>query len=133
MSKKQGELVELKFYQEAYERGYIVSKPFGDNTKYDFIVDSGKKLSRVQVKSVGVRDTAIRANRYRVLASHGKNNKQPYTKDQIDVLVAYVIPLNSWYIIPVEELKSISLSLFPHRPTTNKGMYEIFKGRWGLF
>ncbi|GAG54005.1 unnamed protein product, partial [marine sediment metagenome] len=79
-------------YQKVYERGYIVSKSFGDNTKYDFILDSGNKLSRVQVKSVSVKDTSARANRYRILAPHGRDRKSLYTKDQIDILVAYVIP-----------------------------------------
>lgn len=132
MSKSQGELVELKFYVKAYEQDFIVSKPFGDNAKYDFIVDSGHRINRVQVKSVGSKDMSSRADRYRVAATHGKNSKNVYTEKQIDYLAAYVIPLDVWYIIPVSELISGSLSLFPHRETS-KGYYEKFKEAWDLF
>ena len=131
--KYQGELVELKFYQKIYEMGFIISKPFGDNSKYDFIVDSHQCLYKVQVKSVGVRDTTSRANRYRVAAAHDSNCKHSYTKDQIDILVAYVIPCNAWYIIPVEALASVSLSLFPHREGNKSGYYEKYLSAWQLF
>ena len=132
MIKNQGELVELRFYVKAYEQGLIVSKPFGDNAKYDFIIDSGQMRNRVQVKSVGSKDTSSRANRYRIAATYGKDAKKLYTEKQIDCLAAYVIPLDVWYIIPVTELVSGSLSLFPHREKT-KGYYEKYREAWDLF
>src|SRR5438477_12810869 len=50
-SKRQGELSELAFVYKAASLGFIVAKPYGDNERYDFVVDSGQRLWRVQVKS----------------------------------------------------------------------------------
>jgi hypothetical protein len=116
----------------AYELGFVVSKPFGDNSKYDFVVDSGKKISRVQVKSVSKRDTSNFNNRYCLLAAHGRNSKKAYTKKQVDIVVCYVILEDVWYIIPIESLKTIRVSLYPHR-TPQQRKYEGFKEAWDLF
>ena len=49
--KNQGDNAELRFMLLNHELGNIVSKPFGDNAKYDLIVDTSTELQRVQVKS----------------------------------------------------------------------------------
>lgn len=49
--KQQGDTAELKFMLLNQELGYTVSKPFGDNAKYDLIVDTCMELQRIQVKS----------------------------------------------------------------------------------
>ena len=43
-----GEVEAISFYTK---KGYIVSKPLFENCKYDLIVDDGKSLTRVQVKT----------------------------------------------------------------------------------
>ena len=50
-SKAKGELGEMIFLHKASSLGFGVAKPFGDNERYDFILDSGERLWRVQVKS----------------------------------------------------------------------------------
>jgi len=54
--KKRGEWVELKFMVKAAEYGLGVSKPWGDSSRYDFGVEGGGGLVRVQVKSTMCRD-----------------------------------------------------------------------------
>ena len=66
-AKQKGEWAEVCFLWRASTLGFIVSKPFGDNARYDFVVDAGAGLLRVQVKSVSV---AHRAD-YRIPASSG--------------------------------------------------------------
>ena len=63
-SKRQGELSELAFVYKAASLGFIVAKPYGDNERYDFVVDSGQRLWRVQVKSTSY----LHSGSYRVLA-----------------------------------------------------------------
>lgn len=41
-SKSKGELTEMRFMVEATKQGFIVSKPFGDNQRYDFVIDGGE-------------------------------------------------------------------------------------------
>jgi len=55
-SKDKGDLTELEFTVEATGRGMVVSKPWGDNERYDVVVDAGWHLLwRVQVKLTGAR------------------------------------------------------------------------------
>jgi hypothetical protein len=45
------EQAEGAFLNKATSLGLNVAKPWGDSERYDFIVDSGRRLLRVQVKS----------------------------------------------------------------------------------
>src|SRR5207248_6285949 len=49
--KRRGEVAESVFLAKAMSLGFGVAKPWGDSERYDFIVDSGEKLWRVQLKS----------------------------------------------------------------------------------
>jgi len=49
--KLQGEWAELLFMARAAERGFSVSKPWGESQAYDVTVESGGEFLRVQVKS----------------------------------------------------------------------------------
>ena len=42
------------------ELGYAVSVPFGENTRYDLVVDDGETLQRVQCKTGRLRGGAVR-------------------------------------------------------------------------
>jgi hypothetical protein len=50
-NKGKGELAELAFLYKASGLGFGVAKPYGDNERYDFILDSGERFWRVQVRS----------------------------------------------------------------------------------
>ena len=125
--KGQGEWAEVCFLWRAATLGFIVSKPFGDNARYDFVVDAGAGLLRVQVKSVSV---AHRAD-YRIPASSGGRKKKAYTAGQIDFLAAYIIPEDVWYIIPINAFDSIvSLHVAPHRRSNCR--FEKYREAWQL-
>jgi hypothetical protein len=99
--KARGELAEAMFVAKAMSLGFAVSKPFGDSAKYDFIVDAGGRLSRVQVKSAWV---ACRGSTYQFAAAPARTGRfvvRPYRRNEIDFLVAYVVPEDIWYIIPI--------------------------------
>jgi len=88
-----GEAAEAAFLAKATSLGFGVAKSWGDSERYDFIVDSGKKLWRVQVKSSRRSD----GSRYIVKLK----GAAPYTAKEIDFIVAYVVPENLWYVIPI--------------------------------
>ena len=52
--KQRGELAEMGFMFKAAGLGFGVAKPWGDSERYDFILDSGERFWRVQVKSTYV-------------------------------------------------------------------------------
>jgi len=130
--KRRGQVAELAFMHKAADLGFAVTKPYGDDEPYDFILDSGRRLWRVQVKST---ESVVRdRNRYYIQpghcnAAHGRKN---YTTDEIDFLVAYVVPCQAWYVIPASQLGSrASIQLYPENPAS-RGRFERYREAWCL-
>lgn len=124
--KRQGELAELAFLHKAASLGYTVSKPYGDSAHYDFIVDTGRHLLRVQVKSVRVAHRGA----YRICSGSGCRSKTPYTAAEIDFLVACIVPFDAWYVIPVEAFSPVkTLKMLPG----SRRRFESFLDAWHLF
>src|SRR5882672_4674670 len=97
--KLMGELSELDFLRKAMGMGMIVSKPWGDSYRYDFICDTNGKLWRVQVRSTefrfGHRGYAVHASVYVGRKIVG------LTPKDIDVLIGYIVSRDIWYVVPV--------------------------------
>ena len=53
-TKRTGELAEAAFLHKAVGLGFRVTKPWGDSERYDFVLDSGRRLWRVQIKCTAV-------------------------------------------------------------------------------
>ena len=94
-----GERSEAGFLYKAAYLEFGIAKPWGDSLRYDFILDNGGRLHRIQVKCT----EAIRAGAYETRATYTTGNTRAvYTKRDIDFIAAHVVPLDIWYIIPVE-------------------------------
>src|SRR5580698_5313843 len=124
-AKQRGELVEMMFMLQASLRGLIVAKPNGDSRRYDFITDTGLRLCRVQIKSTAHRS----GNGFVVNATRRKHSREVYTARDIDFLIAYVIPRNAWYMVPVDKLKTSTFILYPDgcRRGPRYGRYEPYR------
>jgi PD-(D/E)XK endonuclease len=123
--KQLGEAVEAAFLAKAAMLGMGVAKPWGDSRPYDFIVDCGPRLLwRVQVKCA----TSHRGTRCDARAA---GSGELYTMDDIDFLVAYVIPKNLWYVVPAEAFIPRAKVHFNYGPLS-KGMFEIYRETWCL-
>jgi len=98
--KRTGELSEAAFLLKAQSMGFQVAKPWGDSERYDFILDSGGRLWRVQLKCTEV----LHGRGYEIQPIYGVygKGKAGYTADEIDALVVHIGPLNVWYVLPVE-------------------------------
>jgi hypothetical protein len=95
--KKQGEWVELQFLARATGQSFTVSKPWGDSTAYDFVVECNRRFHRVQVKS---RSTMV-GNVYECGINFPAHGKRPrYEPGDLDFFAIFVIPEDLWYIIP---------------------------------
>ncbi len=133
-----GEQAECAFMKAAMDRGLLVSMPFGDSAGYDVIVDTSRpydlrgkrrgRLWRVQVKC------ASRCNNNE-FQFHGWRSstrlRLTITARDTDFLACYVIPYDTWYIIPVRALTSQAIYLRPHIPHS-RGRFEPFRERWDL-
>jgi hypothetical protein len=123
-AKRKGEVAEAAFLSKATELGFDVAKPWGDSAPFDFIVHAGPRCWRVQVKSAG----CCRSQGYGVKTS---GNTITYTKDNIDFLVAYIVPENIWYVIPVEDIDGLTRLWFFPRPGGNS-RFEKYREAWCL-
>lgn len=94
---QRGQIAELRFWVEALRRGVVVSRPH-QQARYDFIVDCGRRLWRVQVKSTS---TKVQGGYHATTFGH----RRPYSRQEMDFLAVYVTPLKEWYIIPRSALR----------------------------
>ena len=131
-TKRTGERAEAAFVVKAATLGYAVSKPWGDSERYDFILDSGPRTWRVQVKCT----ESLNANRYQVQSTYTDQKKKGhYTPADIDVLIAYILPLDLWYVIPAHAFpESASLRFYPEGNISGRRpRFEQFREAWHLF
>ena len=140
--KLRGEWAELVFQLRATERGLILAKPCGDNAPYDFLVAcperpiTGKRACPERANSdrrghflrVQVKCTVFhRGNSYKCHLDH---NGIPYTPAEIDLFAAYVIPTDTFYILPLPATHNQpDILLTPHRPNSK---YSQYKEAWHL-
>lgn len=47
----QGAITEQQCFLHCLQHGFQVSKPLFDNARYDFILDTGKQLLKIQIKT----------------------------------------------------------------------------------
>jgi hypothetical protein len=120
--KRHGEVAEARILAKASSMGFGVAKPWGDE-RYDFILDSGHCLWRVQVKST--RRQGSRGYSVTIASS----SLAPYEETEIDFLVAYISAEDVCYVIPVKLLKGRNcLNFWPHG--RGKSKWEKYREGW---
>jgi len=115
LAKLRGEWAELQFMLRAIELGLKVSKPWGEATHYDCVVEDKGRLARVQVKSTMFKDRGGYSCTVRGSAG-------PYEGHPFEFLAAYVFP---------EELVigHGSIALYPK---LKRSKYELYREAWDL-
>jgi hypothetical protein len=81
------------------EAGYIVLQPFGDGCKYDFVIDDGIMLQRVQCKTGRMKGGCIDFNAYSV-AGNSNGVRQTYM-GLADLFAVYCPENHQVYMVPV--------------------------------
>ena len=81
-----GQLTEQKCFLKCLEAGYQVSKPLFDNARYDFILDTGERLLKIQIKTSAWNEdkTAFSFNGYSQHSTGKGNKRMKYTNKEID-------------------------------------------------
>jgi len=122
-AKKRGEWAELVFASRAIELGLDLAKPWGDSSGYDFTVDQGMRIVRVQVKC-----TIARKNTGYICAL--LSTGRPYKSNTFEFVAAYVIPEDTWYIIPERRVRGQwNVGLYPN---LEKAKYRAYQEAWHL-
>jgi hypothetical protein len=120
-----GEQAEAAFLNKAVSLGLSVSKPWGDSERYDFAVDAGRRMLRVQVKS-----TQYVAPERLGFVINMARRAVLYTEEDIDFVAVYIVPLNLWYIIPIKACLNRSNLLFYPESKNSRGRFEKYREAW---
>lgn len=124
-NKHVGELAEAIFQLRATQEGHIVSKPFGDSSKYDYIIDNGNRLLKIQIKST-FKPPFGKTGR-KIMASYGARAKTAYREGDWDFICCYAHDIDTWWIIPFETMNGrVTLYL------SNTGANAPYKEAWCL-
>lgn len=119
-----GKLAELEFEKECLKRNLLIAKPVIDNQPgWDYVVDFGTGLCKVQVKKIG-RNTNNLGQEYKTIQLNGRNsykNKQgewkhntwKYDESSYDFLVGVDLELCEMFCFPYEVLKGLSRTQTP--------------------
>src|SRR5262249_30286383 len=97
-----GNISEARVLAALIEAGYIVSKPFADGCKYDYVIDDGRSLQRLQCKTGRLRDGCVVFNAYSV-AGNGNGRRQGYA-GLADVFGVYCPDNQQVYLVPVSHV-----------------------------
>lgn len=132
-----GSALELEFAAECIRRGAVVSQPFGDNAHYDFLVDDGKKIHRVQVKSASAKEDgkSFSVNLTRKLPKMrpndpgGSSKSVPYEEGVLDCIVTRAKGV--WFFFDKPHTLTANESVYPE---PNGKEYKGNRGRdqWNL-
>ena len=100
--------------------GYAVLVPFGENTRYDLVIDNGNCLRRVQCKTGRLRNGAVLFATCSSYAHHGSlaEPRRDY-RGQVDDFAVYCRELGAVYLIPIEDLGVRTLATLRVTPPAN--------------
>jgi hypothetical protein len=83
--------------------GYAVFVPFGENLRYDLVIDAGDRLARVQCKTGRLQSGAVR---FRACSSYAHHpNPKILKRDylgEIDYFGVYCVETYDAYLVPIE-------------------------------
>ena len=124
--KARGEWVEVVFNAKVAALGLSVSKPYGDNQQFDFLVcDHAGKPVKVQVRSAWSKSP-----------DHGYTVQIRHRVQRIvlgfDVLVAYIPPHDAWYVVPASSIGPglMTMSVWPDALGGSLSRWEEYRSAW---
>ncbi len=79
--------------------GFFVFVPFGNGAPYDLIVDTGKKMLKVQVKTGRLRGGCVLFPAQRINGHHG-TKRYKYDEGEIDLFAVYCPDNEQIYLVP---------------------------------
>ena len=131
--KKRGEWAELRFMAKVAELGFKLSKPWGDSAPYDVAVELEGYFVRVQVKSTMYRVRPKKRHYQRgnfMCEMRSYPMGHYYDGSEFEILAVYVIPKDTWYIIPAQvATKKTAIRVCPGNDSNR---YEQYREAWHL-
>lgn len=115
-TKLAGDTAEAIVLAEFVKAGFPVLVPFGDNQRYDLVVEAGGRFLRVQVKSAhrcgwNGSKACIRFHGYSPRYGAGKFRGREGYSGQADLFAAYAPSTGQVYVLPVDDVPETDIWL----------------------
>lgn len=118
-SKRKGEISESIIVSEMLKKGYNVSVPFGENTRYDLIIDKNGQLEKVQCKTGRLKKGVIKFNTVSTRSNYSETREINY-EGEIDKFVVYCPDLERIFEVPEEKAPNGEMKLRVEEPANNQ-------------
>ncbi len=106
-TKLKGDIGQLIAAKEFLRRGWHVAFPYGENMKYDLIIEKEGIMKRVQVKACFPKKGSLRIN----FRSSNNWSVVQYTKSDFDLVAAVDLESERVYFIPPDKFSSCMLNI----------------------
>lgn len=115
-SKSVGERTEGVVLAHLLKKGMAVCLPFGNNQRYDMVVDDGNGLQKIQCKTGKLKNGCVI---FWACSTNGFTGKKTSYRGQVDAFIVYCPDNEKFYKVPVDEASSTyaSLRIDPPRNT----------------
>jgi hypothetical protein len=108
------------------EAGYAIAVPFGENTRYDLILDDGERLLRVQCKTGRLRAGGVV---FRPSSSYAHHPSSRVTRrryeGEIDYFGVCCIDNGHVFLIPIEDIPTTWMAILRVKPARNRQQKRI--------
>jgi hypothetical protein len=107
-TKEKSNIGEAKIMTHLLERGFAVLVPWGDNERYDLVSEKDGVFTKIQVKTVSLKEGIIKID---LRSSHRKEGKvihHNYDSKQIDEFMVYCLETDGVYKLPITEVEGMS-------------------------
>src|SRR5262249_27273026 len=103
--KAKGDRAVLGIMFALHEAGWDLLVPFGENTRYDLVIDDGRRLYRVQCKPERLRGGAVPFNMCSTYAHHPRPRvvRRDY-QGQVDFFAIFCLDTQRAYLVPIADL-----------------------------
>lgn len=100
--KSLGAQTELQCITYLHGLGYNISIPWGDNARYDFVLDVNSKLYKIQCKTSRQSEEGVyKFNTKSTYINSQGNRSAHYTKEDVDFFCTFIE--GKCYLIPLEQ------------------------------
>lgn len=107
-TKSVGELSEGIILAHLLKKGYSVALPFGNNQRYDLVVDDGDRLWKAQCKTGKLKNGCVV---FWACSTNGFNGKKSGYKGQVELFFVYSPELDRIYRVPVADVGETQVAL----------------------
>lgn len=118
-AKTRGEVTEAIVLAELVKWDLAVSTPFGENHRYDFVVELAGDFHRLQCKTARYERDKVRFQVNSTSPSNTGQKKADY-KGDIDYFVTHCLEIAETYLVPIDAVGTSSKTLRLDEPDNNQ-------------